>query len=271
MLDLRNGEMLDMLRSTPFAGDVEIQCLSYAIKQVVRMILDYADGAMVQAGIDGVSEDILDVLAVETNTQYYLQRMPESVKRDVIKHVLQWKTQAGTVAALSGVVESIFGNGHVEEWFDNGDSPGYFRVWAGSELDSDNVAWFMRTVDLVKNTRSHLKSVTCRMTGDLDGPEVDPGEIIPGYGDVDIYGEVQYTTEIHSDAEYIDFPGYSVKASVNTTEAIRMDFAIDVSVHEGETISASVTGQSDPCYLYNGDAQYNGSINYDSFYVEEEL
>lgn len=133
MTDLRNGELLDMIKSTPFAEDVEIQCLSYALKQMIGIILDYADGAMVRAGVDHVGESALDALAVEDDAQYYQQSMDVDVKREVIKHAWQWKERAGTPSAVMGAVEDVYGGGTIEEWFSYGGSPGHFKISVASE------------------------------------------------------------------------------------------------------------------------------------------
>ena len=133
MADLKSGELIDMLGSTPFAEDVEIQCLSYALKKMTGVILGCADGTMVRGGLDHVKENILDVLAIEDDAQYYQQDMAEDVKREVIRHALQWKEKAGTPGAVRGVVGDVYGGGSVEEWFSYGGEPGHFKISVASE------------------------------------------------------------------------------------------------------------------------------------------
>lgn len=128
MTDLRNGELMDMLLSTPFADDVEIQCLSYAIKKTVGFILDCADGAMVQAGIDYVRENVLDALAVEMDVKWYDGTAAVGVKRALVKDSYIVHAHNGTKASVAKVVSDYYGDAEIEEWFEYGGDPGHFRV-----------------------------------------------------------------------------------------------------------------------------------------------
>ena len=169
MTDLYNGELLQQMAQMPEASDKRVRALSSALMMGKRWAIELARKSQTQAGIDLLAYGMLDVLAVETNTQYYLENMPWEMKRAVLKGVLRWKTLAGTAGAVREVVETIFGNGSLHEWFEYGGRPGYFKVDIGTMLTEDNVAWFMRVVSQVKPARAHLEAVTCILEGDIDG------------------------------------------------------------------------------------------------------
>lgn len=133
MLDLRDGELIDMLRSTPFADDADIQCLSYALNQVIRTILDNADGAMIHAGIERVPENVLDALAVEEDVKWYDMTADVDVKQMLIRDSYMVHAKSGTRAAVNRVVSDYYGAGEISEWFEYGGDPGHFRISITSE------------------------------------------------------------------------------------------------------------------------------------------
>ena len=193
MTDLYNGELLQQMAQMPEAEDKRVKALSFALARGKQWAMDFAVKSQTQAGIDKLDYEMLDILAVETNTQYYLENMPWEMKRAVLKGVLKWKTLAGTAGAVREVVETIFGNGSLHEWFEYGGNPGYFKVDIGTMLTEDNVAWFMRVVSQVKPARAHLEAVTCILEGDIDGDELVPGHVITEYGETKISSKVTYT------------------------------------------------------------------------------
>ena len=69
MIKLNDGELLDLLPAA-MKADVDMVCLSYAIKQVTKELLQTLEYTRTQSFIDGLPEKILDVLAVETNAMY---------------------------------------------------------------------------------------------------------------------------------------------------------------------------------------------------------
>ena len=79
MIKLQEGELLDLLPSS-LKNDTDMICLSYALKMAVRRLLVYERSAMTQNFVDSLPEKILDVLAVELRSPYYLDSMACSVR-----------------------------------------------------------------------------------------------------------------------------------------------------------------------------------------------
>ena len=127
MIDLYNGELFDLLPSS-FKSE-ETEALSYALKQVTQYIIDKAKATRTQSVIDELPEPILDLLATELRALYYSQDMPIEQKRSIIKQTLAWHFLAGTPSAVEELLSNVIGDGcELEEWFDYGGDPGYFRV-----------------------------------------------------------------------------------------------------------------------------------------------
>ena len=162
MIKLNDGELLDLLPAA-MKADVDMVCLSYAIKQVTRELLRAARETQTQSFIDGLPEHILDVLAVETNAMYYDESLPIEAKREIIRaSISAWYARAGTPAAVEELVTAVFGEGSVVEWFDftEGEiAPGLFDIVTNAPLTEDIIEYFNNMIHRVKNERSHLRRV----------------------------------------------------------------------------------------------------------------
>ena len=159
MINLYDGQLADLLGPN-FREDIEVQCLSRAIRKGMQLLLEYKDRAMVYASIDTMQEDALNLLATELRTQYYDTSYDISVKRDLVKQTVRWFQVAGTKAAVEELANSIFGACTVEEWYEYSGSPYYFRIITSAPASADDVAHFNVLLAKVKNLRSHIESVS---------------------------------------------------------------------------------------------------------------
>ncbi|MCD8294690.1 MAG: phage tail protein [Clostridia bacterium] len=169
MIRLYDGEILDLLPPS-IKDDTEVKCISYAIKAEFRRIMDEADRTLTMAMIDAVSEDVLDVLAVELRSPFYLESMDIEVKRGIIKNTLLWYMHAGTPNAVADMVQTIFGEGEVVEWFDFEDGegePGTFDIITNAWMSEDILEQFVAIIKRVKNTRSHIRGIAIRREYDI--------------------------------------------------------------------------------------------------------
>ncbi len=161
MIKISEGELLDLLPSQ-LKNDTDMICLSYALKCAVDSLLVYERQTMTDNFIDSLPEKILDVLAVELRSPYYLDSMDIETKRSVIKKTLIWHTKAGTPYAVSEMIEAIFGEGELVEWFnftEGSRDPGYFDIVTNARMTEDIVESFMNIIKRVKNERSHIRRI----------------------------------------------------------------------------------------------------------------
>lgn len=164
MIKLSDGELLDLLPSQ-LKTDPDMISLSYALKCAVEDILEYEKGTMTQNFIECLPEKILDVLAVELRSPYYLQDMDIETKRKIIAGTLIWHTKAGTPFAVREMIEAVFGVGELVEWFDftEGEkTPGTFDIITDTQMTPDISNRLMKIILQVKNERSHLRRVSVR-------------------------------------------------------------------------------------------------------------
>ncbi len=163
MIDLRECEPLAVM---PLAlrEDLKIQAASYALRVTAKMLMDKIDQASVYAGIDLLPENILDLLAEESRAQYYDTSLPVEDKRKAVKKSLLWYCKAGTVSAVKELTDLVWRSDavRVQEWFSYESDPYLFRILLGTDMqiEEERINVFLDAVWKVKNTRSHLESIT---------------------------------------------------------------------------------------------------------------
>lgn len=161
MTKLLDGELKDYLPSA-MKNDVDMICLSYALKKATERILKYQKQTMIYNFIDILPEQICDVLAVDLHSPYYSDLMTIEVKRNIIKNTLRWYAKAGTPGAIDEMIEIVFGEGKVIEWPDFDEppyTPGTFDIVTSAILTPNVVDYLFGIIDRVKNVRSHLRRI----------------------------------------------------------------------------------------------------------------
>ena len=128
MTDLYNGELVDIL-PVYFKYEPDVIAYSAALKVGMEYMLEYAKRTMLCADIDELPEYLVNYLAVENDASYYTEDMAIGVKRNIVKNALYWKYEAGSVAAVSELVNTVLGNGIVREWYEYGGDPYSFKIY----------------------------------------------------------------------------------------------------------------------------------------------
>ena len=159
MIDLFNSNITDILPDV-LANDAKVKALGYAIQKAMQRLISYCQNTSVYSVIDTAPEQVLDMLAVELNTQYYDDSQSIDVKRSLIKNTLIWYMKTGTPASIEEAVAAVFGNGEIEEWFDYGGEPYYFKVRTSNINSTDEMIYQLTDIiNTMRNVRSHLEEV----------------------------------------------------------------------------------------------------------------
>lgn len=165
----------------------EVQAISYAIAKQIQNICRRMEKEKVYVAVDNLSEDVLDLLALEMRSQYYSDTMEIQEKREIIKNTMKWYMKAGTASAVREMVNIVLGEGRVVEWFDftEGEKiPGTFEIETEAGLTTDILSEVSKKIKNVKNARSHIRRVKI-----LRG---DKGTVRAGSG-VFIYSRIHIT------------------------------------------------------------------------------
>ena len=159
MINLYNSNITNILPEV-LADNAKTKALGYAISLALKRLMDYCQNISVYAVIDTAPEQVLDLLALELNTQYYDDSQSIEVKRSLIKNTLAWYLKIGTVSAVQEAVDAVFGEGVVEEWFQYGGEPYHFKVQTSTINSTDEmIQQLTELIGTMQNVRSHLDSV----------------------------------------------------------------------------------------------------------------
>lgn len=174
MIRLSEAELTSVLPNY-IKSDVDVQAISYAYRLGMQKLLSYSVLSELYGNIDKLPDAILDLLALELRSQYYDESMAVEIKRNIIRNSLAWYAKGGTVSAVQEMVQTVFGEGRVVEWFDFGGDPGTFHVETDSELSPDGLSKFQKVIEQVKNSRSHLTNVRIKRKIELPCPTLVMG------------------------------------------------------------------------------------------------
>ena len=187
MIKLYDSQIAQILPDY-LSSNAEVQAMSYAISQAIKKLIDYCSNIGVYAVVDTLPEYALDMLAVELDTQYYDTSFSVEVKRDIIKNTLVWYLKAGTPSAVAELIAAVFGEGEVQEWFEYGDQPYFFKIETNATMTPEIDAQFGKMLERVKNARSHIRAIEIHRTieqpyfsGACALSEYRPPAIIDGY------------------------------------------------------------------------------------------
>lgn len=155
MIKFKDSEITQILPSN-LKYDYQVQAISYVIKKALEKVIKYSNLIAIYAAIDDMPDHILDLLAIESRTQYYDENLSVETKRRLLKNTLIWHCKAGTPSAVEELISTIFGEGEVKEWFEYGGDPYSFKIISDAALDEESAIEFSKMIDKVKNVRSHL-------------------------------------------------------------------------------------------------------------------
>lgn len=150
--------------------DKTAQGIAYAITKEFKKIIREIVNVKIYSRIEALDESMLDELAWQFNIPEYISTLDIVQKRALVKNCMQMHRERGTVAAVEKVIQDVFGNGYVEEWFDYDlNKPYHFRVRTTNISTTDSmVAEFEKIVKSTQNLRSVLEEVIIETSHDLD-------------------------------------------------------------------------------------------------------
>lgn len=166
MTNLYDSQIVDILPDN-LKTDPSCMALSDTITKQMKQMLKYARNINIYACIDRLPSKILDLLAIEFRTQYYIQNLSIDVKRILIKNTLSWYERAGTPSAVEELITAIFGYGKEVEWYEYGGKPGYFKIEATNQsINKQQQKEFLQMLAHVKRKSAWLDSIEIITNGE---------------------------------------------------------------------------------------------------------
>ena len=156
---LKDASITDSLPAV--VGELpQVRALSYAIRQQIRHVLSAADAAITYASVATLSEQVLDILAVDLKLSRYRQDYDIATKRSLVIRALIYWAKAGTKMATERFVGDIFGEGRVVEWFEYDGHPGCFMVEIEDpSIPDERMEDFVDTIKATKRLSAWLDRI----------------------------------------------------------------------------------------------------------------
>ncbi|MCL2201274.1 MAG: phage tail protein [Oscillospiraceae bacterium] len=141
--------------------DEEMTALAKAIDPEIRSIELAIGDISFMSKIDELPEALIINLARQFNVNLHEHLNPTlEQKRAIVKYALLWHRRRGTPAALEEMIAIFFPNSRVEEWFEYGGEPYFFRVILYSDdLSEENLNNVRITILEEKNVRSWFEDI----------------------------------------------------------------------------------------------------------------
>lgn len=137
----------------------------YALLMAIQAADDYMRGKIDEAmetlsDVDKMPEWRLDERAWEMNLQWYDYQADVETKRSQIRGARDYFDRLGTPYAVERAIADVWGEGKVEEWFEDSAEPYHFSVYTSNTgALQENRKKFLALLDKVKNVRSVLDNI----------------------------------------------------------------------------------------------------------------
>ncbi|WP_313891113.1 phage tail protein I [Psychrobacillus sp.] len=104
---------------------------------------------------------LLDIVAADLHVDFYDSSYPIEIKQKLINESMIIHMEKGTGKAVEDLINAVFGDGEVEEWFEYGGEPFHFRVITSNQsVTNERAQEFIRALNSVKKRTAILESIT---------------------------------------------------------------------------------------------------------------
>ena len=158
MTDLYNALVTDILPDSMENSNRDI-AYAYADRAMRRLIIKFAQSAMIYQNLDIQDDKVLNLLAAENKTQYYMDSLDKETKVSLIQNTIRWHQLAGTTEAIQELVKNVFGQAKVSEWFDYGGEPYMIKIESETPYTKEILDLFNELVRGVKPTVATIEEI----------------------------------------------------------------------------------------------------------------
>lgn len=151
----------NLLRALPevLRNDKSMEALAASIAQVLAKRPEEIRYLSIYPRIDELPEELLDILAYDFKVDWYDYNYSLESKRALIKGCFFVHRKMGTRKSVEKALAAIYPGTAVEEWFEYGGRPYYFRIILDvtsprEAIDNGKIVW---AVNLYKPLRSRLE------------------------------------------------------------------------------------------------------------------
>lgn len=164
MIDIQNVRFLDLLPPN-LKRDPKVAAAAQAIQEELQQTTLAISKLSIFDRLNTLNDAEADEMAWQLHVDFYDATLPIEQKRELVKNAIRFHRRKGTPAAVEELIAILFGTGAVEEWFEYGGEPGYFRVRTSDpSATNERAQEFVQAVDSVKRLSAHLEAVILEET-----------------------------------------------------------------------------------------------------------
>jgi phage tail P2-like protein len=162
--DIYNVNWLDLIPPS-IVNDPQVQAISAAVTPQLQEVSQSIRECIILARLDELQEEVVDLLAWQYHVDFYDSELSINQKRNLVRTSIDAHRHKGTPYAVELVVKAILEDAIVQEWFEYGGEPYFFRVIKiNGQITADMYPKLKKAIDTVKNTRSWLEGVSFSRT-----------------------------------------------------------------------------------------------------------
>lgn len=163
----------NLLASLPrvLQEDKSMYALASSVARLLSARARELDALRIYAQIDTLPEELLDILAYDFKVDWWNGDYTLEEKRRTLKDSWRVHRMLGTKAAAETAISAIYPNTQVQEWFEYGGQPYFFRVIIDATnegISKERRDAVLNRVKYYKNLRSHLEEVAYQITPEND-------------------------------------------------------------------------------------------------------
>lgn len=151
-----------LLRTAPsvLMNDAKMKPIVEVLAETMANLFGKCFYPTILSRIDELPESLLDILAKDFKVEWYDYNWSIEAKRKTIKDSFYVHRHLGTVGAVKRALTDVWPPSTVEEWFEYGGEPFYFRAIldAGDTTEPIHVDSALDAIMFYKSARSHLES-----------------------------------------------------------------------------------------------------------------
>ena len=151
-----------LLRTAPsvLMNDAKTKPIVEVLAETMANLFGKCSYPTILSRIDELPQSLLDILAKDFKVEWYDYNWGIEAKRKTIKDSFYVHRHLGTVGAVKRALTDVWPPSTVEEWFEYGGEPFYFRAIldAGDTTEPIHVDSALDAIMFYKSARSHLES-----------------------------------------------------------------------------------------------------------------
>ena len=142
-------------------GDEGVAAFIQAAAKIFAERVDEVDRIRIFSDFDGLSEELLDILARDFKVDWYNYDYSLETKRETFKRSFDIHRILGTPEAVARALSAAFPGSYIEEWFDYGGKPHHFQIVIETKAAREpaNTDDILRAVQLTKRLSSHCDGI----------------------------------------------------------------------------------------------------------------